>query len=418
MRSSTNLNAQPTTAGSRALGITDALAGRDIAPQFEWRWDNTGVSGAGSARQVKIAPMWSGAGNGFWRVPWWHVDYTDATRPSRSLNEYFGYDEWTIDLTSNAINTVTFVGGVVDGVVGGSPYVIAESDLLVWAFFAPDDSNNSIFKGFAATHRPAAAYTTHSNGAKGSTTTFTLAGTGANRGRLFRVGSRVLVREGTTLDSGAGFGTGGSRWNHGTITAVTNTTIIATLDNKTSPSAVGTALTAATAGTIIQTNNFEPRIASEDSIYPGGGIQYAYAYIGNLRIDANQNIASARHRGDIYYLPTAITIFSQSDTTTTAYNRHLGRVLPSHIHEVEVDVGITLTAGAVFDSRCQAQTNSVSAYRRVVTPSTSRLNVREPAADELMPFGPDTSIYIQNVVDPGATVTGDVQIRGWIETEF
>ncbi len=403
---STNLQVNTSPPGEKNLASQKSANARDTDPLF--RWDYTGAS---DAREIFIRGDFTGSGNDLLRIPWWNVDLADNGSKSLSQDTHVEDNGWKIDLNNDTITLASQTTGVLDGIVVGAPHVIANSDLLVFALFDPNDPTNTKFRGFGAFHRPIAAYTTHNNGAKGSTTTLTLVGSGINTGRIFTPNARVIVREGITADSGAGAGTGGSPYNQGTITAVSEigTSITVTLDNV---STHGTALTAATAGTVIQLDRFEPRLSTEDSLYPGGGTEYNYTYMGSLFVDSNQNISTWRKRGDINYNLGA-TIFDETVSSTTPWTRTMARHIGLHTKTVEVALHIAQTAGAAPG----ASIHIAGLSTHLLVANSAILGFIQDF-DEVITDGRSGILEIRMTIPGGVTCRGVITPRGYTETAW
>ena len=163
---------------------------------------------------------------------------------SEEIYEVSFADTWTMNANSTGISLSAFTGGRVDNMALAS---VDGQYYLIWAFMDSDFN----FAGFGLTKKPYSAFTIAGAVAKGANGVFTV-----TNGYQFTIGARICVRNqnGTAPMY---------EWNWGTITAVANTTITATMDNVT---AYGTAINATAAnGEILQWDKFRPYIVTTTS---------------------------------------------------------------------------------------------------------------------------------------------------------
>lgn len=397
-KKSTNVLATEAPPGAKNLGIESAQIGRQFEPHFHWE-----VGNAENQTDIRVDGWYTGSGNRHFRVPFHLVD---SARDSNSWQTLFIDAPWTMSITSTSINVAAKSGGIIDGITRA-----AYDDLLLWAFMDPFDASGK-FKGLGFTVKPAVTYIAQSNGAQGSSTVFSLSGAGRDIGYRMTVGARVLCRESTAL---------GALWNHGTITARDAVSITVQLDNS---ALYGTALVAA-GGTIIQLDKFEPRLSTEDSLYPGGGSEYTFAYLGSLSIgDKDSEIGQARKRGDYYYLPTLTEVGRfENNVTSVSDTVRLGQWAPHHAREVEIEVdGTNLTLGFNNNSVFAYTSNHVGTqHPRIFTSPVSTFNESDsPAVNtgRLPPRRLNGGLAMGINSPLGDLVRCQVYLLGWQEDRF
>jgi hypothetical protein len=311
---------------SRLNTTRDSLQRDDFAPFFKWETFNSG-----GIRRVRIVAKETGGGDFQLRMPF---RTTNSVRAWQNTIEEVLATFWTVDLDSSIIDLAINTGGRVDG-LALSPSI----DYLLWGFLDPLEAEASRFKGFGVTATPLATYTANSNGAKGSLTTFTLAGTGANRGFRFSLGSRVIVREGVGPTS---------LFNQGKVIARTISTVQVLLDNN---ALYGNALVAA-AGVVWQRNNFEPRMPDTGGLYPKTGTEtkeFSFCYLGMIQTDTGSNIIKLRYRGDPYFFastlgPTFRTVTVNNATNTVQLS--LARYMPVGAYSALLLIAVFHDTGA------------------------------------------------------------------------
>jgi len=308
---------------------------------------------------------------------------------------------WTIDLSTTGINLLTQVGGAVDGIT-----IAASEDYLVWGFYNPSLGTGG-FEGLGFTRRPHETTTALSGGTVGSSTTFTVA---AGRGFTFPVGCRIIAREGTAL---------GSDYNQGIVTAHTSTTVVATLDAAYGLGAENNA-TIANPVELLQIDKFQPRITASDSLYPGGGVEYAYCYLGHIQSDASSNVRMFRKRGELYRFPTVDGYNLSNFTASTGASQQAScrRILPSHCLVMQ---------GAIFaqNPALAGQAQAAAGTDSITTIGNGQLRQRtDSLGTASYDSGPltlrsrDTSLYHIVARTVTATTTSSVMTMGYWETEF
>lgn len=391
-------NQSPSTDKNSALSSRvsfnrDTFATKNMQPIFRFRTDDTLTTD-----QVFISPYRTNGKDELIIVPFRVWDSNDdMVTVIQELT-----DEWTIDLSVSDITLSTMIGGRVDSIAVGS-----EIDYLVWAFFDASLGAGG-FKGFGVTTRPAAAFTSFTGtGAKGTSNTFNMSGVNPNNGFRYVVGARVIVRRGTaTTDT----------YNQGVITAVTNTTVVVTLDSN---AGYGSAPMVSGAGTIIQIDKFQPKLSASDSLYPGSGTEYTFCYMGSILSDTSNAIRLVRYRGEYLPLGGNQLFFSASNGAgTTIVTNTLTRWIPLHTKTLYAGVEVNRTAGAATLGFGVIRTESASSEALLThdLPGITSFMARQQGFVPIK--NGDCSIITANIVAGGNTQTIDGFIYGYIETEF
>lgn len=359
-------------------------------PLYEWD-----CSRSSSRKQIKIAPIYTNGGDSVIVIPFRKLDESDNLDV---MNYMTSGISWTIDVNA------TGLGGRIDGISLGT-----ESVYWVYAFYNPAAANIADrFVGFGVMRRPVEGYNSgYSGGTKGSTTTFTL--TTANRTYAYPVNCRVLVREGTATTS---------NYNQGTVLSRTSTTITIALDNVSVGDAggYGSNLNTGNTGSIIQLDNPAPYLPSSDSLYPGGGVEYQYCYMGSLSVDNASDLFEWRHRGDPRLFPDGNMVFYSASgiTATTTSIQSAARWL---------DVRTRL-AWMLPRIRCTSYTNGEASLRITTTDGIGTVFsplANKATTDEENGWGwvsldpPDGAFSTRIGVVGTNTSTSSVQCSGYIE---
>jgi hypothetical protein len=273
----------------------EANAGRDFNPLVDIHFENL------NADTIGLRGIDTGSGVRVMRVPYW--------LGQRGMQSVYIDDDWTVDLGTLSINETTFTGGLVDG-----QSFAASTDYPLFAFFDPFDPNNDKFKGFGATTRPQTTASAVSSGTRGSEATFTVPSPEANR---FNLGSRVICRQGTLI---------GDDYNQGTVTAIVSATSIKIQLDDSYGGIVETNTDLSGSGIeILQTNFFAPKMdTTTESLYPGGGVEYAYRFIGLVQSDDLSDIHNFAKPGKFLYtrpLSMKVATATTSGITTQCLSR-------------------------------------------------------------------------------------------------
>jgi len=307
----------------RFNNVRDNFYSNIYGPQFVYDFSTT----IGSNRQVGLKGLPTGNGDNIIRIPFRVFDSSGAFTNQTEWLEIT--DGWIIDLDDTAIDLTAKTGGIIDG-VGLSGL----RDYFIWAFADFSKTGDDRFQGFGVTQRPAvnSTLTTTSGGAlgaSGSVFTFNL----SNYANIFTIGSRIIIRLGTQNSATNDF-------NQGVITDIlAHNQIEVTMDasygagidtNWQNQSLAGQA-----GQQIRQTTAFKPYLLqSTQELYPGGGNEYAFCYMGNIQTDGSSDIKTARKRGEFYSLPDlTFTVQSENFTVTTNRRLNLSRWLPFHAKE-------------------------------------------------------------------------------------
>lgn len=311
--------------GNRNARITTALDSHSLDPWFDW--DNTQTN----LDDLYLKPGYLN-GTEVFRIPFRIVDPDDPAL-SNGAQIYNFSDTWKQDISTTTIDLATNIGGLVDGLS-----LSASEDYLIWGFYDPFDTTGK-FKGIGFTTLPSHTSATANAGATlGGTGIFTMT---AGHGLRFNIGARVLIRQGTAA---------GSLYNQGIITAHISTTITVKMDADYSGavSDESNASLASQSGLeVIQLDNFAPRMYNEDSLYPGGGAQYQFSYLGHFRTDSSSKIEYYRKRGKIYFPRTSDIFLDKTVAATTPYlNYCLCRWIPKGTQRIRQRLLVQKTAGA------------------------------------------------------------------------
>lgn len=360
----------PSQIGSQNRDHDDRLALAN--PTLPWFVYN--APGA-TADSILISPRDTGAGDSTLLVPFRALGTSWASRRPAMLS----VSEAHIDLSATGLAINGGTGGRVDGIA-----LAADMDYLLWAFAHP--AEGPVFAGFGLTTRPQIAATTGvTGGGLGASTIFTVA---AGEGFRFNVGARILARAGVAP---------GSAYNQGIITAVTSTTIVATLD---AAYGVANESNAAIVNPVelLQLDKFTPSVPAQATTFGQliGGVQvpYQYTYMGMLHSGATTELAWVRNIGDFYPLLTRrlIAMITQLNTGSTINIASLARYIPRSIRTVAMQLVLTRTGG----------------------PSSSYLDA--------FAFHPRTAVtvfgrFVAATIPTGVTVNASVQTTGTVDIQ-
>lgn len=317
MRKSPQNLAHTQSPGNISLRNKEANSGRDFNPLVDIHFENL------NADTIGLRGIDTGSGVRVMRIPYW--------LGQRGMQSVYIDDNWTVDLGTSSIDQVTFTGGLVDGIS-----FAASTDYCLFAFFDPFDPENNKFKGFGVTTRPQTTASAVSSGTRGSVGTFTVPSPGANR---FNVGARVICRVGINI---------GDDYNQGTVTEIESATSIKIKLDSTYGAIAETNTDLSGSGIdIIQTNFFAPKLDnSENTVYPGNGVQYSYKFIGLIQTDANIEIINFARAGQWIYLHPFILHFSKSSQTTSSTETTcLSRIIPVSTNKLLGVFIVTVNSG-------------------------------------------------------------------------
>ena len=434
VRHSPNLQAHTSPPGSKNLRMDQAMAGRELFPEFLYDF-----ASRTDARSFNITGIRSSSSTSQIRLPYWIADYSTAGNPSISQAIHIENDPWEIDLDSTGIDFDNRIGGRLDG------QALANNWYWLYAFFDDREPGNAKFKGIGAMQRPHITYTASAgSGVKGG---IFLAQFGAGTGFQFAPDARVIVRTtdpSLVRDTGGGavskvlatYPTDGSGYNQGSVFLRVDTGIQVQLDNaditvagrqvgygtpaNPSPPPPGGIPTGVPDGEVLQVSNPQPQLWDEDSLFPGGGTEHEFVYLGSVYVDSGLNIGGEpRYRGDIVPLIGGDLFFLETGlTATTFYNRSLARYVPIHAKDVEVVMSINNTAGTGL-SFMELHTNENDLFGQIASGDTpGTILHRQVERDEIgmAPFSASVSLR----VSPGAasTTSAVAVVRGYRETEW
>jgi hypothetical protein len=270
-------------------------------------------------------------------------------------------DDWEIDLDTSTINLTTFTGGLIDGLT-----LEADRWYLFWAFM---DSNFE-FAGLGVSRKPFSTFTSGSTASKGATFAFTVPGSGNNRGFQFTIGARVVVR-----NQNAGVIPAPQyEWNHGEVTAVTNTSVTVALDNNTN---YGVDITTTAAnGEILQWDSFRPYVVtgSTQTLY-----ETYYCLLGEMELNSSSNILRNYKVSEPfrYFTNTSPSIYNSTSTVTNSIV-HSGRYTPLWLQSIGL---ITLYSNTVASNALSINTNN----RFYALTRTQVANVQNSSSISLLP---------------------------------
>lgn len=331
MRDSINTLNHTGESGNKNQRTIHALQGRVLEPDFQWRKNLDSGD-----RKADIIGDYTRCGDSLLRLPF---RLNDANRNANGGFTLFVSDEWTIDLDTTTVDLTTFTGGIID-----NTSLVVKEDWFVWAFMDPFDSTNTKFKGFGVTKRPNVTnVTVFSGGTVGSSTVLTFPSSNASS---FVVGARVIVRASALK---------GSAFNQGIITDVTQTTLTVTLDTDYGAATENNGTVSGTGNTVIQTDKFEPKMSDELSLYPGGGTEYQFCYMGHMQTDENSDILRLRYRGEKYNWAYAFATVIHNQTGlstpgTTTVHICLARWVPLHARRARFQLAAQRSAGSGIGS--------------------------------------------------------------------
>lgn len=291
----------PAQIASRLNNVRNWYTDNTYQPIFDYGH----ASQIGNDRKVNLVAQWMGGQSQSIIVP---------IRLANTFDQLEITDDWTLDIdtaVTTEIDLTTKTGAIIDGLS-----LATDTDYLIWAFYDETEAVANRFKGFGITARPVTTSSARSGGGFGASATFTVP---SGHGWRFNLGSRIIARVSTAL---------GANYNQGIITAVTSTTIVATMDADYGVANESNAALSTSVYEIIQTDNFAPRIYNEDFLYPGSGTEYQYAYIGNIFTDGSSDIVSTRKRGEYHSFPVVNTELRSGITSTNIYVISLSRWLP------------------------------------------------------------------------------------------
>jgi len=390
MRKPTNQLSHTEPPGNKNNRIQENNRGRSIAPEFYFD-----ITGDITGDTLKIRGYETGSGNRLIKLPFWPISdlrASDGERLSTGFQTLHELDDWTIDINETTIDLTTRIGGLIDGTT-----LAASSDYLMWAFMDPTDSTNSKFRGIGITQRPQTtlASTTSGGGLGATGSTFTVT---AGHGNKFTVGSRVVIREGAA--NGDGF-------NQGVVTAVASALLTVDLDSTYGAiSETNSTLASLTGLDILQLDSFEPYLqsTSDHSVFPGGGVEHAFCYLGSFQTDSASKIKYVRRRGERVLIANSIIFSTGNNASIPATTICLARWIPFNTNEVRLELLIEVLSGN-GDVFLQVKTDA-NGPADFITTDDSSMNVGGGGArivehDSIIPRMRDCSILFATVVTGG-----------------
>jgi hypothetical protein len=395
-RSSPQNQAHTSPAQARNAAEIQALRSHELRPHFSWSTiDSSGVQQGN--RQILIQGYETGCGMDLVRVPF-RISNAGNSIGAQITEVPPG---WQIDLDETTINTTTEVGGLIDGTS-----IASEEDMLVWAFWDPTASPK--FQGFGCTTRPHRTTASIVGGTRGSIATVTVTGYGFH----FNIGARVVIRTGTSS---------GSTHNQGLITAQTVNTLTVQMD------AAYTGLNDLTNSNlsggskqILQLDQMAPRMFDEDSLYPGGGTEYQYSYMGSLSLDTSSNINIVRQRGDMYIFPAHYFILQKSAVgVDVATQFSFSRWCPWDASQAGGWVTMTRTSGTSTTGQIKLQTDATSSLQFL----SSNMGFASSSSAVRFPFDipllrRNCSAYLNVDTSGGNTLVGGVGLERYLERNW
>lgn len=367
---------------------TNILAARvsefaPIMPQFQWQH-----ASAGSPQQITIQSFPTGTEQRVLRMPF-----------------RMGASSWTEGryprLETTPVATLNINSTGLNGRIDGSS-LTASTDYLVWAFWSL--AVGGAFIGYGITKLPTITATHSSGGGLGASWSATVAGSGENFGTRLPVGCRVVVRVSTA---------NGAEYNQGTVTARTATTLTVLMDS--TYGAIGQSNAAMTAGAkeVRQLDMFRAGMVTTDSLYPGGGTEYMYTYVGHLQTDASSNIRMARKRFDFYQFPAEYTpVSAQTATLMTTLMRWCPR--QADMAALRVGCEVTSSAAGRFTS---IGTDAANPF--FCTTAAGTVTGAFVQNSDAIPLRRYDQSFLTSISAGAGTVTANVQLNGYYgESEF
>ncbi len=440
VRHSPNLQAHTSPPGSKNLRMDQAMAGRELLPEFEY--DFTSRTDATS---FNIVGMESTSGTSQIRLPYWVADYRTLGNPSISQAIHIETEPWEINLIGTGLNLTTRQGGRLDALP------LVQGWYWIYAFFDDREPANNKFQGIGVLRRPAFNYVDlgpGGAGVKGGTPTILFSG---NFGSFYAPNARVLLQEtpiaidtlgGSTASNAAAdctYPTDGSAYNQGVITSTELTKIGITLDNANiivNTREVGYGITlpsGVVTGRATQISHPAPFIPGPIGIIPflfpatlpaGGGfediVEFEFCYLGSVYVDNQLRIGMApRKRGDIVYFPFGETLLlDETINETTFFNRHAARRVPVHGRKLEVETTFNRVSGGGEGSLLlhPSENERIGMMNAGETPAnTSKLRILRDEV-EMAPFS--ASLSIECGVSGSGDMRMQVDLRGYKELRW
>jgi hypothetical protein len=290
----------------------------------------------------------------------------------------------------------TGIGGVVDGTGA-----VTAGQYLLWGFLSARGGN---FLGYGLTRKPDHAGTVTAGGGLGVPITVTF--TTATRGNCYTVGSRVIIRAGTGVTS---------LYNQGTVTAVSSTTLQATMDAAyavTYAPSANTVLPVATAVSVIQTDLLAPWVSQATQ---GTYRETPFTYLGSVEIDATRTIY-LRKPGDPVWASvpfTTITVAGGASVNVVSLRRWIGR----HVRHAYLE-GDVLRTGGPGGANTLLTLDTVASYGQLQTSSTNAATIQGKASDMLSVAPLYSSVRATVTINGATTVTATAFLRGWVDEAY
>ncbi len=292
--------------------------------------------------------------------------------------------------------TTTGLGGIVDA--SGTPATAAT--YLIWGFLRGLDGG---FLGYGITRKPDYVGTSGAAAPLGNPVTVTFPG---NVGYAYSVGCRVIVRTSTALST---------VYNQGTVTAVTATTITATLDaayTGAGPQTINAAIPAATVVEVVQLDHLAPWvIGTTQETY---GTNVPFALLGTVEVNSGGGIAYFRHPGEHQWPATPITVLSLLGVGVGNTNISLRRWVGRHVHTACLESDVQITGGPGGPTTV-VTVDAGASYGRFIPCATNAATLRGRGHGELNPDPATTGIVARVTVNGASTLNAFVYLRGWTE---
>ena len=362
------------------------------------------VVGTIEARQVRITGFETLQGDSSIYLPFRSIEAGVFGESIITIEET---SDWIVDLDETTIDLDTKIGGR----VGGSPFIFPSADHFIWAFADVNAAPANQFKGFGVTSRPTiGAVSASATGNFGETVTLAMP---AGQSFRFTVGARVIIRAGTAL---------GAAYNQGVIASIpTNATMTVDLDaSYAGLSEANADLSSASGLTVLQLDKFQPVVFNPAAreLFPGGGIEHNYCYVGHVQTDSSSNLTGPiRRRGDLLTVLTS-EYFNQTGIVTsfTPVNISLSRLIGFGVKVMQSRILIRRTAGAA----------TATFLRQAVDSDTNGLMLTDRTTDDFQQTehniqainAIDNSVYVDISNLSTNTVNVICRLHGYFEENF